>query len=196
MSAEPDWFNVKASSSLPLSWQEVRDLPAGMVIIEGAHEAAGLPVMLLAGGEEGERRARVWQDGNRWSSAFSFLLQPEAVVRLPRLPRLSFALTTDAVRERQKTVTRRLSKPSWWKEGAWFLGVDKIRQAGAQGLCVSQCGPATFEDLALISQEEVDREGFPGTTPEGFCAMFRSKAPRSWDGWVWRLPFTYLEIPA
>lgn len=196
MSAPLDWWSVKPSSSPPLSWTEVLSLPAGMVVLEGdANDPGGSMALLILDGAEGERRARLWRHDLMWSAPFAFQELPREPLYLPRLPRLSFALTTDAVRKRRKTVTRRLAKPSWWKEGAWFLGVDKIRAAGAQGLCVGRCGPPSFEPLVAISQSEVDREGFPHTTPEGFHAMFRSAAPRSWDGWLWRLPFTYLEIP-
>lgn len=192
-----DWWKVKPSTSPPLSWAEVLALPVGMVMVG----KTGAPVVLLSWDANrllGWRRAVCPANGGGWSKSFIFdedFCRGDRSLYLPRLPRLSFALTTDAVRERRKTVTRRLSLPSWWKQGAWFLGVDKIRQAGAQGLCIGRCGPATHEPLEMISQEEVDREGFPHTTPKGFCAMFRSRAPRDWDGWVWRLPFSYLEIP-
>lgn len=189
-----DWWEVKPSTSPPLSWPEVLALPTGMVVIETT-SGKPMPLFVFDGDTEGERRAAIWRLDQKWSRTFVLQEQPGVSLFLPRLPRMSFALTTEAVRQRQKMVTRRLERPSWWREGAWFLGVDKIRQAGAQGLCIAQCGPATREPLVAISQDEVDREGFPHTTPEGFCAMFRSTAPRSWDGWVWRLPFSYLEIP-
>ncbi len=189
-----DWWKIKPSSSLSLSRAEVLALPAGMVVIEVAKIDGGwMPILLLDGSEE-ERRARIWRLDQKWSRPFTFQEQPGMEPHLPKLPRLSFALTTDAVRERRKTVTRRLTLPTWWKTGRWFLGVDRIRQAGAQGLCVAECWPASREPLVAISQDEVDREGLK-TTPEGFCAMFRSTTPREWDGWVWRMPFRYLEIP-
>lgn len=183
--SEP-WNTLKPSNSPRLTLKEFDRLPVGMVVhLAQVNEAA---VVI------GDGRCRLWA-GDGWSR----LTTPVDIffhsVHLPLLPRLSFALTTDAVRERRKTVTRRLSLPRWWKEGAWFLGVDKIRQAGAQGLCVARCGPANYEPLVAISQSEVEREGFPHTTPEGFIAMYRSTAPRDWNGMVWRLPFSYLEIP-
>lgn len=191
-----DWWKVKPSTSPPLSWAEVLALPEGMVVCEGDDRDAGgtIPLMVLRVAD-GERQARIWRHDQRWSAAFPLQkkARPEPIY-LPRLPRLSFALTTDAVRERRKTVTRRVSLPSWWKEGAYFLGVDKIRQAGAQGLCIGRCGMATKEPLVSIEQDDVIREGFD-TTPEGFINMFRSSTPRDWDGWVWRMPFSYLEIP-
>lgn len=191
-----DWWTVKPSSSPPLTQAEILALPAGMVVIEvaKANKASVLPTLVM-GGEDQERRIALWRRDLKWSRTIGLWEDSTAEFYLPMLPRLSFALTTEAVRKRQKTVTRRLSRPRWWREGAWFLGVDKIRQAGAQGLCIARCGPPNYEPLGAISQSEVDREGFPNTTPEGFCAMFRNKMPRSWDGWVWRLPFSYLEIP-
>lgn len=199
----PDWDKIGPSSSPALTRDEAATLPVGMVVLRRFGDDAWTPCHLVSEGFErdapapvacGMYRHQVTEE--EWSPPlplWMFGLEPE--IRLPRLPRLSFAMTTDAVRERRKTVTRRLAKPSWWKEGAWFLGVDKIRQAGAQGLCIGRCGLANKEPLVAISQSEVDREGFPHTTPEGFIAMFRGTAPREWDGWVWRMPFTYLEIP-
>lgn len=187
-----DWWKVAPSSSPRLSWTEVLALPAGMVIIAG--EAAA-PLLVVNGGREGERLVCNWlSESKSWTRPHA-LLKVKKSFRLPKLPRLSFALTTDAVRERRKTVTRRLALPSWWREGRYFLGVDRIRQAGAQGLCIGVCGPANREPLVAISQDDVVREGFPETTPAGFCAMFRATAPREWDGWIWRLPFSYLEVP-
>lgn len=157
-----DWSKVKPSTSPPLSWAGVLALPEGMVVIAGE---AAVPLLVLDGLEAGERRVCNWVAGQRWSRPFTLL----EIDRAFRLPRLSFALTEAAVRERRKT-----------------------------GLCIGRCGSANREPPAAISQSEVDREGFPGTTPQGFIAVFRTKAPtkRDWDGWVWRLPFTYMEIPA
>lgn len=193
-----DWWKVKPSSSPPLSWAEVLALPAGIVVMEVlSTDDSALPLLVLEGTGR-ERRARA-RELRSWSKEITLQDVPKhqlrVSIRLPKLPRLSFAMTKDAVRKRQKTVTRRLALPSWWKEGAWFLGVDRIRLAGAQGLCIGRCGPANREPLVAISQDDVNREGFPHTTPEGFISMFRSTTPREWDGWVWRLPFSYLEIP-
>lgn len=194
---EAGWSTLLPSTSPPLSRAEHDALPRGMVFVSRWPATRRWRAYLVD--EPGAHR--LWRMGAwgppirpAWDRCLEALCgDPDT--RLPLLPRLSFSLTTEAIRKRQKTVTRRLSRPRWWKEGAWFLGVDRIRQAGAQGLCIARCGPANYEPLGAISQSEVEREGFPDTTPEGFCAMFRATAPRSWDGWLWRLPFTYLETP-
>lgn len=200
MTTPLDWSRVKPSTSPPLSRVEHDALPAGVVILcrwpEDGHAHHWRPYLVGKLGAHHLWRMGGWGPAIEpvWSRCDRALVDAPDV-RLPKLPRLSFALTADAVRARRKTVTRRLSLLSWWKEGAWFLGVDKIRQAGAQGLCIAQCGPANHEPLVAISQDDVQREGFD-TTPDGFCAMFRGTTSRDWDGWVYRLPFTYLEIPA
>lgn len=89
--------------------------------------------------------------------------------------RISFAKTTQQIRDRTKTVTRRLG---WWdlKKGTFLLAVDKGRglKKGqkAEILGVIEVTSATSVTLSTISQADVIKEGFPGMTPKAFVEMF------------------------
>jgi hypothetical protein len=81
--------------------------------------------------------------------------------------RMSFALTTDAVRAQTKTVTRRLGW-TFLKPGDRLLAVDKIRTKNAQRLSVIEVVSVSREPLGDIEQlsiedgrAEVRREGSP-----------------------------------
>ena len=197
-----DFYALKPSSQEKLTRAAASSLPEGMVVLRRFPHDSYDPCVIIAGSglpkPHPYYRFPYFQDGNLlWSSLRPLWLQglfPE--IRLPKLPRMSFALTTDAIRERRKDVTRRLELPRWWQTGRWFLGVDKVRQAGAQGLCIAQCVSARMEKIDVIDQAECDREGFSHTTPEGFIAMFGEQTPPYWDRLVWRLEFRYLEVPA
>lgn len=100
--------------------------------------------------------------------------------------RMSFALTTDAVLSRQKTVTRRLG----WnvlKPGDRLLAVDKLRTKNALKLAVIEIVSARREPLFNLLRSadgvidggsapyaigEMTAEGFPGLRPLDFVALF------------------------
>jgi len=88
---------------------------------------------------------------------------------------MSFMLTTDQVRARTKTVTRRVG---WWnvkpgeilnacvqcqglRKGEKIEVIAQIRVVSARG-----------EPLLAITPEDVAAEGFPGWSPEEFMGMF------------------------
>lgn len=79
--------------------------------------------------------------------------------------RISFALTTDAILNRSKTVTRRLG---WEKlgPGERLLAVDKLRTRSAQKLAVIEIVSVRREKLNAITNEDVIREGDPFPRPE------------------------------
>lgn len=108
---------------------------------------------------------------------------------------MSFALTTQAFRERRKTITRRLG---WWflKPGDEVMGVEKgmglkkgekvIRLGPIRILCVRR------EPLNRIDQEDVVKEGFPDLTPEQFISGFTRHNKCDTDTVVNRIEFEYL----
>jgi hypothetical protein len=116
------------------------------------------------------------------------------VVRL-----MSFALTEPQYIDGSKTVTRRLG---WWdhkndrprlEAGEYFMGVRKamgLRKGErvvklGEALCVG----CRRERLDTITQDDVDREGFPGRTVEWFIAMFCKANKCQRDAVVTRIEF-------
>lgn len=89
---------------------------------------------------------------------------------------ISFALTTEQIRRREKTVTRRLG----WKDlkpGTLLQPVEKA-QGLKKGERVTKIGgPICVENVRRECLENIDaadcvREGFPELSPWEFIAMF------------------------
>lgn len=91
---------------------------------------------------------------------------------------ISFALTTEQVRTRSKTVTRRIG----WHHAAVGILLQPVEKC--QGLkkgerLVHIGGPIRLidvrrEPLGAITIEDCLREGFPGMSPEDFVRFFRA----------------------
>jgi hypothetical protein len=205
-----DWNTLRPSSQPPMDAAGIYRLPAGMVVlVRGNREAFPEPEPVCVrpyqprsgyvSGMPWDRGARAWRPEMEVVLAIQRAMQPPKTAKtvwLPRLPRLSFALTEAAVRRREKDVTRRLAAPRWWTPGRLFLGVDCVRRAGAAGLCLAVCGPSRAERLDEITADDVRREGFAGWSPERFLEMFLENAPGLHPGDpVVRLEFAYVEIP-
>lgn len=88
---------------------------------------------------------------------------------------MSFSLTTDQVRNKTKTVTRRLG---WWflKPGDIVNTVEKAMglKKGEKIKRINQIRiiNTTWAILDHITEEDVIREGFPGWTIRDFVNMF------------------------
>lgn len=115
-------------------------------------------------------------------------------------------MTPDAIRNRTKTVTRRLA---WWdlEPGTLLCAVEK-----AQGLKkgekvvrlgvirVLQVGWEPLDTFFEYGSEECTREGFPELTPNGFVDMFcrangcDPNLPQL--AWVNRIEFEYVDDPS
>lgn len=128
--------------------------------------------------------------------------------------RISFALTTDAVNDRRKDVTRRLG---WWyaKPGMRLLAVDKLRTKSARRLAVIEVVSVRAERLWRIYADhwndhdggltfvgqptgydfsETAREGFPGLSGVDFAAMLVKAVQLPDDDIdVNRIEFRYLD---
>ncbi len=116
------------------------------------------------------------------------------------MPRnMSFALTTDAVLARQKTVTRRRG---WQhlRKGELFWAVKKamgLRPGEKiQRLALLRCVSNEPVCLAAIDQEEVRREGFADASPGDFVAMFCQHMRCASSDDVQRIEFEYVEEDA
>lgn len=89
---------------------------------------------------------------------------------------MAFSLTTEQVRARTKTVTRRLS--CGLKQGEHFMAIEKgqgiKKGAHVVRICELVCVSNRREELRAI-RDEADgtaREGFPLITPEEFILFF------------------------
>jgi len=118
---------------------------------------------------------------------------------------LSFALTTEQVRARTKTVTRR--RGTWWarvlKPGDLLCAVEKsqgIRKGELVRLGTIRVRNVRVEPLNAIEGDfgslrvlEVTREGFPQLTSREFVAMFCRHMGGSHDQLVTRIEFEYVD---
>jgi hypothetical protein len=88
---------------------------------------------------------------------------------------ISFTLTTEQVRQRLKTVTRRYGFKDL-KPGTLLQGVVKsqgLRKGEhPEKLSVIRALSVRREPLNAITAEDVAREGFPGKSPEWFINFY------------------------
>lgn len=108
---------------------------------------------------------------------------------------ISFMLTTEQVRNRTKTVTRR-NGWAWLKEGEILNGVNKC-QGLKKGehpvkLATIRAVSVRREPLNAITQEDVIREGFPDWTPAQFVAFYAKHNGGDEHMIVTRIEFEYL----
>lgn len=118
---------------------------------------------------------------------------------------LSFALTTEQVRARTKTVTRR--RGTWWarvlKPGDLLCAVEQsqgIKKGGLVRLGVIRVVSVRVERLRALREmdhwsahDETHAEGFPGMSGNDFVAMFRQHMGGTEDQVVTRIEFEYVE---
>lgn len=120
---------------------------------------------------------------------------------------MSVALTETAVRERRKTVTRRVG---WWEDvrgrrllvpGELLTLCPKVqgrrRRDGTVEplvhLATVQVVSVRRERLDAITAEDVVREGFPGWTPTDFVLFFCEEMRCRHDTEVTRIEWRYLD---
>jgi len=108
---------------------------------------------------------------------------------------MSFALTKRQFKAREKDVTRRLGW-KYLKPGDHFMAVEKAmglkkgEKVVKLGECV--CISNTPERLDSITQEEVNREGFPEMTPAQFIGFFCNANGCRYDAVINRIVFRIL----
>ena len=115
---------------------------------------------------------------------------------------MSFALTTDQIRSRTKTVTRRLGW-TFLKPDESIRAVVKTqglkRGEKVEPLAVLRVKSVQFEALSAFSAfpgygaAECEREGFPHLSPTEFVAMFRRKNRCKPEDIVTRIEFEYVD---
>ena len=116
---------------------------------------------------------------------------------------MSFSMTTEAVRNRTKTVTRRLGW-AFLKPGDLLMACEKC-QGLKKGEKVKRLGvirvvsveKETLHDLfhydLTATQYEMEREGFDGWTPWGFVDMFITANHCSEHTPLNRIEFEYVD---
>ncbi|WP_299558649.1 ASCH domain-containing protein [uncultured Sulfitobacter sp.] len=116
------------------------------------------------------------------------------------MPRnMSFALTTQQIRDRSKTVTRRFG---WWflKPGDVVNAVEKAmglsRGERMVRLCQIRITSVRSEPLDAITPSDCHREGFPDFVPADFVGMITSHYGCPPDKTVNRIEFEYIEDPS
>jgi hypothetical protein len=125
------------------------------------------------------------------------------------MPNMSFAITTEQIRNRTKTVTRRLG---WEKlrPGALVWAVEKCQglKKGERVTRIAQLRvvnvrrerlgamlpPYSIHNGNNYGEQEVAKEGFPNSTPAEFVAMF-CKTHKPCEPWwlITRIEFEYTE---
>lgn len=110
---------------------------------------------------------------------------------------MSFALTTAAVRRREKTVTRR---NGWKVARAGMILQPVVKCQGIpKGEHVEKIGgpirvvDVRRERLDAITAEDVLREGFPNLTPAQFIALYIGANGGRADQIVTRIAFEYID---
>jgi hypothetical protein len=115
---------------------------------------------------------------------------------------MSFSMTTEAIRNRTKTVTRRLGwdclMPGdllWACEKC--MGLKKGEKV--KKLALIRVVDRWWEDLEQLHYwdrdgREMEREGFPGMDPENFIEMFCRANRTSRYNAVNRIEFEYVEV--
>jgi len=119
------------------------------------------------------------------------------------MPRnMSFSMSVEAVRNRTKTVTRRLA---WWdlEPGTILCAVEKA-QGLKKGEKVKRLGYIRvlradwepLQDMHEYGSHETTREGFPGMGINSFIDMFCRANKCEPEDWVNRIEFEYVEEEA
>lgn len=111
---------------------------------------------------------------------------------------MSFALTTEQMLSRTKTVTRRLGWATL-KPGTVLQAVEKSQGLGKGGkvrrLHQIRVVDVRREPLFYITSEDVAREGFPRMSRDDFIAMFCKHMRCEKEEHVTRIEFEHLAGP-
>ena len=108
---------------------------------------------------------------------------------------MSFMLTTEQIKNRSKTVTRRLG---WWflKPGDILNACEKCqglkKGEKIKRLCQIIVISAEKVPLHKMSHAECFREGFPAFAPSEFIEMFRKEMKCALTAEVNRIEFRYV----
>ena len=110
---------------------------------------------------------------------------------------MSFMLTTEQIKKRTKTVTRRLG---WWflKPGDILNAVEKCQglKKGEKIKKICQIRVINTESIFVFSIREMpkdcEKEGFPDMSPDEFIAMFCKEMRCKYEDIINRIEFEYV----
>lgn len=112
------------------------------------------------------------------------------------MPRnMSFMLTTQQIKDRTKTVTRRIG---WWflKPGDVIWACEKCmglkKGEKIKRLELIRVLSTTQECLISITKEDIIKEGFPDMSRDDFVLMFCEHMKCHSGVWVNRIEFEYI----
>ncbi|WP_339862281.1 ASCH domain-containing protein [Paremcibacter congregatus] len=113
------------------------------------------------------------------------------------MPRnISFAMTTEQIKNRTKTVTRRYGW-GFLKPGDILNGVEKAmglkKGEKIKRLCQIRVISIRWEPLERITQDDVIKEGFPDWTPVQFIQMLVEHYGAEPSKLINRIEFEYVE---
>lgn len=112
------------------------------------------------------------------------------------MPNMSFSFTVAQVRDRSKTVTRRLG---WWdlEPGTELVAVEKAmglrKGEKVTPICRIRVLSVRTEEVYDITQADVAREGFPNYTRDDFITFFCQQNKCQPDDLVNRIEFEYID---
>ncbi len=108
---------------------------------------------------------------------------------------MSFSFTTEQIRNRTKTVTRRLG----WKDlrpGTILTACEKCMglKLGekVKKICRIRVISVSREHLHDLTQEEIDKEGYPGMSPPEFVEKITKSNRKNYIDYVTRIEFEYV----
>ena len=167
--------DLKPSTQAPIPADVLRELPLGGIYLWPSDSSTETSRVFRLEEWDGSLFRYRWPSGEAWGGP-QWCEVGIYEIHYPKLPRMSFALTADAISTpgdqpsgRQKSVTRRGSLPRWCKPGRLFLAVDKLRftndQPASRGLGV----------FRVVSAERQGRWRCPDCNEEVISATVRAK---------------------
>lgn len=198
--------DLKPSSADPIPLEVLKALPLpGLYLIDESKP--------IQGRDHGIVKIEEWDPGHRLmgyryleNGAWIPGREPawndprKATWRYPKLPRISFSMTTKAISTpgdqpsgRCKSVTRRKRVPKWCKPGALFLAVDKLRfrkdQPPSRGLGCFRVVSAETTYRRNVTPSDLELEGFTDISPSEFWEKLCAAGCVAKDGSCCRISF-------
>lgn len=110
-----------------------------------------------------------------------------ATVKAPKLRAISYAMTTEAVKHRRKTVTRRDWMDKYgasWNEGDLAWAIDKGYYVGGKRFGIVQLTEKPHKELTCdIPDSDYEAEGFAFMDEQGLMLGKEETCRQRWEAW-------------